>query len=150
MWELKSYIDFRNLGKWLLSYFTYLSIINVTFYLLTELTNFWLAWSRIQVFHFSFKLVMLTIAGKEMSLFVKLRPHLVLFSLLILNVLLYQYYSQQPSETPDQKDVARRRLPDVLIMGVKKSGTITLGGICSVETNSTYLSKLDDQWLRVI
>ena len=26
MWELKSYIDFRNLGKWLLSYFTYLSI----------------------------------------------------------------------------------------------------------------------------
>ena len=97
------------------------------------------------MFHFSFKLVMLTIAGKEMSLFVKLRPHLVLFSLLILNVLLYQYYSQQPSETPDQKDVARRRLPDVLIMGVKKSGTITLGGICSVETNSTYLSKLDDQ-----
>ena len=93
----------------------------------------------VQVFHFSFKLVLLTTASKEMSLFVELRPQLALSSLLILYVLLYTYYSQQPSQTLDEETGASRRLPDVLIMGVKKSGTITLGWICSVETNHIKL-----------
>ena len=83
----------------------------------------------------------LATACKEMSLFVELRPHLTLSSLLILNVLLYTYYSPQPSQTGyKETGGARRRLPDVLIMGVKKSGTMSLGWICSVETDNNHIN----------
>ena len=63
-----------------------------------------------------------------MSLVVTLRPHLQLLSLLLINVLLCLYYSHHHSQASQELEKpVRRRLPDVLIMGVKKCGTITLG-----------------------
>ena len=68
----------------------------------------------------------------KMTPTVKFRPHLSLLSIVIINFLLYEYYSLQGKAWTQQTSPGRRRrrrLPDVLIMGVKKSGTITLGGV---------------------
>merc|ERR1711874_20820 len=65
----------------------------------------------------------------KMTPTVKFRPHLSLLSIVIINFLLYEYYSLQGEAWTQQTSPGRRRrrrLPDVLIMGVKKSGTITL------------------------
>ena len=49
----------------------------------------------------------------------------------MMNFLLYVYYSGMGARINLTGEInSRRRLPDVLIMGVKKSGTITLGWKC--------------------